>query len=283
VFDAEAGKTTGLLERLRAERSRPVADVWWSSEIFGTVNLFSQGVLTPYAPRSAEGIPAAFRDGRGGWTAFGLRGRVVAFDPKRIARERVPTRWADYAAADIAHRTAIADPRFGTTRGHMAAMSVLWGDEAFQTWLSALADGSPHIAAGNAQTVSMVVRGQVDFGWTDTDDVLVAIRRGDSIDMIHPDLDSPGGEALPGTLWIPNSVGLVAGGPNPVGGRKLIEFIASADMERMLAASDSGNVPVRASIRNAAVPPPKSTRVDYSRVAQALRRTDELCREVLLK
>src|SRR5262245_53552737 len=39
IYDTEAGKTTGLLNRLIAEKARPRADVWWSSEIFGTIQL----------------------------------------------------------------------------------------------------------------------------------------------------------------------------------------------------------------------------------------------------
>src|SRR5205814_8193953 len=46
-YDTEAGKTTGLVERLRAERNRPRADVFWSSEIFGTIELAGQGLLSP--------------------------------------------------------------------------------------------------------------------------------------------------------------------------------------------------------------------------------------------
>ena len=35
--DTEATKTTGLVERVLAERDRPRADAWWSSEPFGTL------------------------------------------------------------------------------------------------------------------------------------------------------------------------------------------------------------------------------------------------------
>src|ERR1051325_239877 len=58
-YDTEAGKTTGLVERLRAERQHPRADVFWSSEVFGTIELAEQGVLAPYAPNSAADIPAS--------------------------------------------------------------------------------------------------------------------------------------------------------------------------------------------------------------------------------
>src|SRR4051812_37517278 len=41
--DAEATKSVGLAERLRAEKDHPQADVWWSNEIFLTINLADEG------------------------------------------------------------------------------------------------------------------------------------------------------------------------------------------------------------------------------------------------
>ena len=45
VGDTEATKTTGLARRLLRERSSPVADVFWSSEPFMTIDLADAGVL----------------------------------------------------------------------------------------------------------------------------------------------------------------------------------------------------------------------------------------------
>ena len=47
VFDTEATKTTGLERRLLAERDRPRADLFWSSEGFAAVRLARAGVLRP--------------------------------------------------------------------------------------------------------------------------------------------------------------------------------------------------------------------------------------------
>ena len=45
VGDSESKKTTGLVERLRAEREHPLADVFWSSEAMQTIDLAEDGVL----------------------------------------------------------------------------------------------------------------------------------------------------------------------------------------------------------------------------------------------
>src|SRR5262249_4986256 len=60
--DAEATKTAGLAERLEAEKSQPQADVWWSNEIFHTINLANHGIVAAYDSPAAAEIPARYKD-----------------------------------------------------------------------------------------------------------------------------------------------------------------------------------------------------------------------------
>jgi len=282
VFDTEAGKTTGLIERLRAERRRPIADVWWSSEIYGTLLLAGDGLLVPFDPATASDIPTQFRDADRRWTAFGLRGRALAFDPSRTPREKVPLRWELLADPAWRGRIAMANPLYGTTRGQMAQLLAAWGEERFRAYLTALAANGVRLADGNAHSVRMLIAGQVDLAMTDTDDIRVAKAGGASIDFLLPTVGDEGSPQA--ALWIPNSVGLVAGGSNPDGGRRLVEFLASADTEGGLEASESGNVPVRPELRRGG---PGSELIvqapDYRAGAARLSKSDELSRALLLK
>lgn len=285
VFDTEAGKTTGLVTKLLAERDRPRADVWWSSEIFGTMQLADAGILAPYVSPIAVDIPESYRDADGRWTAFGLRGRVLAYDPKRTKAEDLPRRWCDLADPAYRGRFRLADPRFGTTRGHMALQLALWGRPAMEDFYRALKKNECKLTDGNAQSVLLLARGVVELVATDTDDVIVAQARGDSIEMIYPDLDAPGdGPKTPGTLWIPCSVAMVAGGPNSEPGKKLVDYLISTEVEEKLYASDSRNVPVRPALRQklGASAPGEAT-VDYAAAAKLLGLSDQLVREMLLE
>src|SRR5688500_13345232 len=61
-WDAEATKTTGLVEALRAERARPRCDVFWNNEVGQTIGLAREDLLAPYASPAAQGLPAEARD-----------------------------------------------------------------------------------------------------------------------------------------------------------------------------------------------------------------------------
>lgn len=285
VFDTEAGKTTGLVNKLIAEKNAPRADVWWSGEIFGTMQLAARGILGPYKPRTAADIPEQYRSPDGLWTAFGLRGRVLAYDPKRTQEEQLPRKWCDLADPKYKDRFRMADPRFGTTRGHMATLLSLWGPEAMTDFYRGLRDNGCKLVDGNAQAVLLLTRGAAEFVATDTDDVIVAQERGDSVAVIHPDLDAPAGKRpVPGTLWIPNSVALVAGASHPEPARRLIDYLASAEIEEKLNGSESRNVPVRPALRDRlGAAAPGEARTDYAASAAVLEQSDQLVRDVLLR
>ena len=84
VFDSEAGKTTGLVNKIvrEAEAGRSRADVFWSSELFNTILLARRNLLAPYESAAATDIPPRFLDSQHRWTALAARARVLAFNPQ---------------------------------------------------------------------------------------------------------------------------------------------------------------------------------------------------------
>src|SRR5687768_1515846 len=84
VYDTEETKSTGLANKLLAEKNRPQADVFWSNEPVRTLVLKRDGVLAPYKSPSAEGIPATFKDPESYWTGFSARSRVIVYNTNLV-------------------------------------------------------------------------------------------------------------------------------------------------------------------------------------------------------
>src|SRR5512144_2748549 len=61
LYDTEETKTAGLTARLLAEKSRPKADVFWSSDTSRAVALVDQGLAATFVPSSASTIPAQYK------------------------------------------------------------------------------------------------------------------------------------------------------------------------------------------------------------------------------
>lgn len=245
VGDTEASKTTGLLARIRAERKGPVADVLWSSEALGTVALGRDGLLAPHVSVRTQAWPPQWRDQGHLWHAFSPRPRVLVFDPQKIAPEDVPDYWSDLADPRWNNQLLIADPRFGTTGGHLAAMK-WWYDAAepgqWDAWLSAMAENHIRVLpSGNAGVVDGVRRGEALLGLTDADDVYAANRNGANLAMVIPRHGPGQGE---GAMLMPNTVAIIQGAPHPQSAALLADWLCSPEVERALAESVSGNVPL---------------------------------------
>jgi iron(III) transport system substrate-binding protein len=243
VYDTEETKSTGLANRLIAEQARPQADVFWSNEPVRTLVLKSRGVLAPYRSPSAEGIPSALVDSEGYWTGFSARIRVIAYNTKLVKPAEPPQSIFDLTDPKWRGQVAMADPRFGSTSFHVAALYAMAGDEKMDDFFRRLKANGVRIVDGNSVVRDLVARGEAKVGLTDTDDVNVAIEDGQPIAMVLPDATGLGVPVMP------NMVSLIAKGPHPEEARRLIDYLLSADVERQLAQSDAVQIPLHAGVQ----------------------------------
>ena len=86
VYDTEETKSTGVMNRLIAEKDNPQADVYWANEPVRAEVLRQRGIAAPYVSQNAEGIPATFKDPNGYWTGFAARARVLIVNKKASAK-----------------------------------------------------------------------------------------------------------------------------------------------------------------------------------------------------
>ncbi|MBI4613514.1 MAG: extracellular solute-binding protein [Planctomycetes bacterium] len=252
--DPEASKTVGLVNKLLAMKDRPEADVYWNNEPLRALVLKRAGLLEPIEPPDAADIPAIFRDPDGSWFGIAARARVILYNTELVAESEAPRSLWDFTRPEWKGRFAIADPLFGSTSTHVAALCATIGVEATEALLAAWKENGAVVVAGNSVARNMVMEGQIAACLTDTDDANEAIELGKPVRMVYPDQDGIG------TLVFPNTILLIRGGPNPENGRKLVEFLAGREVESELARSRSAQMPVREGI------PPHGPEFDLSRI-----------------
>lgn len=222
VYDVEAAKTTGLVNRLIAEKNNPQADVFWNGEFVQTILLQEEEVLASYQSPNAADIPAVYQDPAHYWTGFGGRARVILINTELVPAERAPHSLDDLLDPGWAgEQIGIAYPLFGTTATHAAALYAWWGPEQGRSYFEQLAEREVQVVDGNSVVRDMVAAGQLAFGLTDTDDACGAVADGAPVEIVFPDQ----GVGEMGTLIVPNTVALIDGGPNPENGQKLIDYL----------------------------------------------------------
>jgi iron(III) transport system substrate-binding protein len=285
VYDAEAAKTTGLISRLAAERERPRADVFWSSEYAQTLKLAADGLFEAYDSPAARDIPPQFRDPERRWTGFAARARVLIVNTRLVPTDQQPRSIFDlldrrFAPGDV----AVANPLFGTSSTHAAALYATIGPARAQDFFVRLREGGARFVEGNSVVRDMVASGEAKVGLTDTDDAQEAVSRGAAVAVVFPDQAGP--DAL-GTLVIPNTLALVHNAPNATLGKRLIDYLLSPDVEARLARCGSVQMPVRPEVPvPAGVPRLESLRAmpaDLSAVAARYPESATWLRETFLR
>ena len=267
-FDTEATKTVGLAETILAENARPQCDVFWNNEILNTLRLDQRGLLAPFRPPGAEAFPEMYRSARGTWYGFAARARVLVVNTKLVRPEDRPRSIHDLAEPKWRGKVAMAKPLFGTTATHAACLFAYWGEEKAKAFFRKLKANQIQIVAGNKQVALSVAAGRAAFGITDTDDAIIEKEKGLPVQIVYPD-QGPDGM---GTLFIPNTVAIVAGGPNPGAARQLVQYLLSPEVEALLAEGPSAQIPlnpaVEAQVRVETAQTIKAMQVDFEAAAR---------------
>ena len=281
VYDSEATKTTGLVNRLIAEKSSPRADVFWNSETGRTIVLKQKDVLAKYVSPSASDIPAQFKDKDGYWTGFAARCRILIYNSDLLKAEDLPKSIFELTDPKWKDKVALAYPLFGTTSTHAAALFAYLGDSKAKEFFQTLKANGVMITDGNASCRDRVADGTVPIGFTDTDDAFVAVQQGRPAGIIWPDKEGIG------TLLIPNTVALINNAPNPVAAKKFIDFLLSPEVEEMLAHSEAGQIPLRQSVKRPDHVPSldkiKAMEVDYEKVADLIEPSSRFLQKLFIR
>lgn len=267
VYDTEETKGTGVMNRLIAEKNNPQADVYWANEPIRAEVLKQKEISAAYRSPNSEGIPAIFKDSESYWTGFSARARVLIVNRKAVIK---PESLNAYVDPKLAGKGIIANPLFGTTSTHVAALFTVWGDERAKQFMDALKHNGAKLASSNGESADLVAAGEFEFALVDSDDAVNRIRQGKAVEMVCPDQ----GENQLGCLILPNATVLIRNSPHPEAGRKLIDYLLSRETERKLAFADCAQIPLHSGIET---PPdvPKIDRlttmpVEYGAVASKL-------------
>jgi len=267
VYDTEETKSTGVMNRLIAEKNNPQADVFWANEPIRAELLKQKGISAVYFSPNAKGIPDVHKDPQGYWTGFSARARVFVVNKKV---QNKPTSILAYTSPQWKGKGVIANPRFGTTTVQMAALFTMWGNEKAQAFIASMKQNEVGISTSNGESTDFVASGEFDFSLVDSDDAVSRIRQGKAIDMVYPDQ----GLNEIGCLIVPNAVVLIKGARHPDNAKKLIDYLLSKATEKKLAFADCAQIPLHTGVETPAemksIEDIKVMNIDYGAVARKM-------------
>ncbi|RLD75305.1 MAG: iron ABC transporter substrate-binding protein [Bacteroidetes bacterium] len=188
-------------------------------------------MTAPYQSSVANDIDPIFKDPDYHWTGFSSRARVLIYNKDLLEGVDVPQSIFDLTNEKYKGNVAIANPLFGTTTFHIAALFSAIGDEKAKQFLNDLKKNEVIVATSNGDVKKRVMKGEVACGLTDTDDAFEAVKEGANVGIIF--LDQQG----IGSLIMPNTVNLIVKSKHSENGQKLIDYLLSKETEAKLAIS----------------------------------------------
>ena len=276
VYDTEETKSTGVMNRLIAEKGNPQADVYWANEPIRAIVLKQKGISEEYYSPNSDGIPANFKDPQGYWTGFSARARVLVVSAEE---EAAPSSIFAYTDERWSNKGVVANPLFGTTTSWVAALFTIWGGDKAGNFMEKMKQNGTEMSTSNGESTMLVANKEFVFSLVDSDDATNAIRDGKPVRQIYPDQEDGG----LGCLVLPNATVLIKGGPNPENGRKFIDYVISSQTERKLAFADCAQIPLHEGVETPddviRIEELRTMQVDFEVVAKKLQEIQPYLKE----
>jgi iron(III) transport system substrate-binding protein len=261
-----------VLDRLRAERINPQADVWFG----GPITIFSRGardsVLEPFRPSWAGAIDSAGRGPRDLYFAAYETPAVIIYARDAVSAADAPQDWDDLLAPKWAGKILIRDPIASGTMRAVWGMIIereqrRTGDTAAGfAWLRRLDAGTKEYVLNGTLLDQKLVRQEGLVSIWDLPDVMLNIRDGLQLGYTLPRSGAP---------VIPDAIGVVRGARHRELARQFVEYIGSVEAQ-LLAAREVARLPARRDLPADSLPPwvrevrsrMKSADVDWTALEQ---------------
>jgi iron(III) transport system substrate-binding protein len=240
-----------ILERVRAERNRPQADLWWGAAHTTFQTAADENLLAPYRPTWADQVAGSSRDSQDRWYGTYQTPEVIVYNSAVVKPEDAPRDWDDVLEPKWRDKILIRNPNpSDSMRAIFGAM--IWRfykdsgtpDEGYD-WLRRLdANVHEYTADGTLLMQKLVRREGVITLWNMPDVWIYKEQKGFPIGYVFP---------ASGTPVIVDGIAVIRGTPNEEEARRFYEFVTTPE-SLTLAAKKYYRIPVRTDIDRSQLP-----------------------------
>ncbi len=248
-----------VLERVRAERNRPQADLWWGAAHTTFQTAADENLLATYRPTWADKVPQTSRDSLDRWFGTYQTPEVIVYNTDAVKPEDAPKDWDDVLDPKWRDKILIRNPNpSDSMRAIFGAM--IWrfhkdtgSPEAGYDWLRRLdANVHEYTADGTLMMQKLVRREGLISLWNLPDVWIYKEQKGFPIGYVFP---------ASGTPVITDGIAIVRGGPNEAEAKRFYEFITTPE-SLTLAAKKYYRIPVRTDLDRSQLPAWMNERVN---------------------
>ena len=240
-----------ILERIRAERNRPQADLWWGAAHTTFQTAADENLLASYRPTWAQSVAASSHDTQDRWYGTYETPEVIVYNSDAVRHENAPRDWDDVLDSKWRDKVLIRNPNpSDSMRAIFGAM--IWrfykdtgSPEKGYDWLRRL-DSNVHeyTADGTLLMQKLARREGLISLWNLPDVWIYKEQRKFPIAYVIP---------ASGTPVITDGIAIIRGAPNEAEAKRFYEFVSTPE-NLVHAARSYYRIPVRTDIERSKLP-----------------------------
>ncbi|MEA2176010.1 MAG: iron(III) transport system substrate-binding protein [Blastocatellia bacterium] len=240
-----------VLERVRAERNRPQADLWWGAAHTTFQTAANENLLAPYKPSWSGNVPESSRDAEDRWYGTYETPEVIVYNSEAVSLADAPKDWDDVLDARWRDKVLIRNPNpSDSMRAIFGAMVWRFYGETNSPaggydWLRKLdANVHEYTADGTLLMQKMARREGLISLWDMPDVRLYREQKHFPVDYVIP---------RSGTPVVTDGIAILRGAPHEEEARRFYEFVTTPE-SLTHAAQSYYRLPVRTDIDRAQLP-----------------------------
>ena len=210
-----------ILERVRAERNRPQADLWWGAAHTTFQTAAEENLLATYRPSWADKVPASSRDPQDRWYGIYETPQVIVYNSDAITAAEAPRDWDDVLDPRWRDKILIRNPNpSDSMRAIFGAMiwrfySETGSPEKGYDWLRRLDANVHEYTADGTLLIQKLARREGLLSLWNLPDVWLYKQKGLPLAYVIP---------ASGTPVISDGIAVVQGAPHEEEARRFYEF-----------------------------------------------------------
>lgn len=234
------GNADQLIARMRSEGETSPADLFVTADAGALWRAQQAGLLGPIESQILnQRIPSNLREPGGHWYGFMRRARVVAFDSERVRPEEVDT-YEKLASPRFRGRLCVRSSDNVYNLSLVGALIEAWGEEKTETWARGIvANMARPPEGGDRDQIRAVGAGVCEIAITNSY-YYIRMANGEPADrqvtervkLAFPSLNGQGAHVNI------SGGGVAARAPNRANAIRLLEYFASADVQRHISANN---------------------------------------------
>jgi iron(III) transport system substrate-binding protein len=240
-----------ILERVRVERNRPQADLWWGASHTTFQTAAEENLLQAFRPSWADKVERIAHDANDLWYGTYETPQVIAYNSEAVTAADAPRDWDDVLDPKWHDKVLIRNPNpSDTMRAIFGAMILRFSNdtgspEKGYDWLRKLDANVHEYTADGTLLMQKLARREGLVTLWDMPDVRLSKEQ----------KNFPVGYNVPssGTPVIIDGIAIVRGGPNPEEAKRFYEFVTTPE-SLAYAAHKYYRIPVRTDLDRSQLP-----------------------------